>query len=143
LALALPADGRVVCCDRSAEWTQIAKDFWQQAGVTDKIQLILGEAKATLANLLTQGEQQTFDFVFIDADKTGYDHYYEVALELLRPGGLIAVDNVLWYGNVADPAIKDKDTQALRLFNQKLHQDSRISLAMIPIGDGLTLARKH
>ncbi len=143
VALALPADGQVVACDTNAEWTAVAKEFWQRAGVVDKVQLHLAPATETLAKLLKQGEAGTFDFAFIDADKKNYPVYYEQCLELLRPNGLIVVDNVLQQGRVADPAITDDITQAIRDFNQKLFDDSRITLSMVPLGDGLTLARKR
>lgn len=143
VALALPADGQVVGCDMNAEWTAIAKEFWQRAGVADKVQLHLAPASETLTKLLNQGEAGTFDFAFIDADKKSYPVYYEQCLELLRPNGLIAIDNVLQQGRVADPSVTDDITNAIRDFNKKLFHDSRITLSMIPLGDGLTLARKR
>jgi predicted O-methyltransferase YrrM len=141
-AMALPADGRVVACDISEEWTAIGKPYWAEAGVADKIDLRLGPAAETLQTLLTQGHGDGFDLMFIDADKTGYETYYELGLQLVRRGGVILVDNVLWSGAVADPTAQDEDTVALRHFNQKLHTDSRIQLSMLAVGDGLTLARR-
>ncbi len=143
VALALPDDGRIVACDVSEEWTSVARRYWAEAGVADKIELRLAPAVETLDGLIAAGEAGNFDFAFIDADKTNYAAYYERALTLLRPGGLIAVDNVLWSGKVADPAETDDDTNAIRAFNQKLHGDERVSLSLIPLADGLTLARKR
>jgi predicted O-methyltransferase YrrM len=143
VALALPDDGKVIACDISEEYTAIAKDFWARAGVSEKIDLRIAPALETLEKLITDGETGSFDLAFIDADKRNYENYYERALTLLRPGGLILIDNVLWSGKVIDPTITDKQTQAIREFNQKLHQDSRISLSLIAIADGLTLALKR
>ena len=143
VALALPADGRIVACDVSEEWTAIARRYWQKAGVEKKIDLRLGPAAATLDGLIAAGESGLYDFAFIDADKGNYDGYYERALVLLRPGGLVAVDNTLWSGRVADPSVDDPDTVAIRAFNAKLHGDTRVDLSMLPMGDGLTLARKR
>ncbi|MBW4642884.1 MAG: class I SAM-dependent methyltransferase [Goleter apudmare HA4340-LM2] len=143
VALALPNAGKVVACDTSEEFTAIAQPYWQQAGVADKIDLHIAPALETLDQLLRDGEAETFDFAFIDADKSNYDNYYERSLQLVRPGGLIAIDNVLWSGRVADPQIQDNRTKKIRAFNQKLHQDQRITLSLIPIADGLTLARKN
>jgi len=137
VALALPQDGRIVCCDVSEEWTAIARKFWKKAGVAGKIDLRLAPALETLKNL-----QGPFDFVFIDADKPNYLNYYEACLPLLRRGGIIAVDNTLWSGWVADAKRKDADTVALREFNDRLHRDERIALALLPLGDGVTLALK-
>lgn len=142
VALALPKDGKVVACEMSQEYGAIAYHWWQQAGVAEKIDLHIAPAQETLNQLLAAGEASTFDFVFIDADKSNYDNYYEQALKLLRPGGLIAIDNVLWSGRVADPQVQDNRTKKIRALNQKLHQDQRVSLSLIPIGDGLTLALK-
>jgi predicted O-methyltransferase YrrM len=142
VALALPDDGRVLACDISDEYTQIARKHWERAGVAHKISLTLAPAQETLDASLAAGEAGTYDFAFIDADKTGYDGYYERCLKLLRTGGLIAVDNVLWSGAVARAA-KDEDTRALQAFNKKLYGDARIDLAMLTVGDGLTLARKR
>jgi predicted O-methyltransferase YrrM len=142
VALALPADGRLVCCDVSAEWTAVGKPFWERAGVAGKIDLRIAPAIATLDRLLADGDAG-YDFAFIDADKTGYDGYYERCLKLLRPGGLIAIDNVLWGGDVANPKHRSADTLALRALNRKLHHDERVTLSMLPVGDGLTLALKR
>ena len=143
VALALPVDGKVIACEISEEYTAIAKDFWGRAGVSEKIDLRIAPALETLEKLIIEGEAESFDLAFIDADKRNYENYYERVLTLLRPGGLILIDNVLWSGKVADPTITDKQTQAIREFNQKLHQDSRISLSLIAIADGLTLALKR
>jgi predicted O-methyltransferase YrrM len=141
-ALALPADGRVIACDVNEEYTAIGRQHWLKAGVADKIDLRLAPATATLQSLIEEGRSGSFDFAFIDADKTSYDTYYEACLQLLRPGGLIAIDNVLWGGAVAHRA-EDEDTAALQALNRKLHKDERIDLSLLPIGDGLTLARKR
>ncbi len=143
VALALPADGRIVACDVSEEWTAIARRYWAEAGVADKIDLRLAPALDTLDALIAAGEVGTFDFAFIDADKEEYADYYERTLELLRPGGLVCIDNVLWGGRVIDPAGGDADTLAIRAFNEKLAIDTRISLSLLSIADGLTLARKR
>ncbi|MEE9139337.1 MAG: class I SAM-dependent methyltransferase [Alphaproteobacteria bacterium] len=143
MALALPEDGRLVTCDVSEEWTATARRFWRKAGVEGRIDLRLGPAVETLDGLIAAGEAASFDFAFIDADKTGYDAYYERSLELLRPGGLIAIDNVFWDGAVADPAKHDPDTEAIRALNEKIHGDTRVTLTMVPVGDGLTLALKR
>ncbi|QSJ18913.1 class I SAM-dependent methyltransferase [Nostoc sp. UHCC 0702] len=143
VALALPADGKIVACDVSEEFTAIARRYWQQAGVADKIDLRLAPGLETLDALLADGQAGTFDFAFIDADKENYDGYYERSLQLLRPGGLIAIDNVLWSGRVANPQVQDESTQAIRALNKKLHDDQRVTLSLVPIGDGLTLALKR
>lgn len=143
VALALPTDGKVISCDVSMEAPTLALKFWQEAGVAHKIDLKIAPALETLNQLLRTGEASTFDFVFIDADKNNYENYYELALKLLRRGGLIAVDNVLWDGKVADSSDQSKQTQAIRAFNKFLAQDQRVTLSMLPIGDGLTLARKR
>ncbi|MTJ30402.1 class I SAM-dependent methyltransferase [Aphanizomenon sp. UHCC 0183] len=143
VALALPADGKIVACDVSEEYTSVARRYWQEAGVADKIDLHIAPALETLDKLLTAGEAETFDFAFIDADKSNYDNYYEQCLELIRPGGLIAIDNVLWSGKVAETEIQDNQTNKIRALNRKLHQDSRITLSLVPIADGLTLAMKN
>ncbi|MPZ16609.1 MAG: SAM-dependent methyltransferase [Luteitalea sp.] len=143
VGLALPADGCIVACDISKEWTDVARRYWEEAGVARKIELRLGPALSTLDDLLAAGGAGTFDFAFIDADKKSYQTYYERALALIRPGGLIAIDNVLWSGKVADLTVQDEDTRALRALNEKLHTDERVDLSLIPIGDGLTLARKR
>ena len=142
VALALPEDGKVIACDRDPRFTEMAKPYWEKAGVADKIDLRLAPALETLENLIANGESNSFDFAFIDADKRNYPNYYEQTLQLVRPGGLIAIDNVLWSGRVADPEDTDKRTVAIREFNQKLHQDSRIHLSVLAIADGLTLAIK-
>ena len=142
VALVLPPGGRLLACDRSEAFTAIGRPFWRRAGVADKIDLVLGPALDTLEARLAAGEGGSYDFAFIDADKTNYDAYFECCLELLRPGGLIAIDNVLWSGRVAAPS-EDPDTAALQRLNAKLHEDPRVDLAMVPIGDGLTLARKR
>ena len=142
VALALPDDGYLLACDISDEYTRVGRPFWAEAGVAQKIDLRLAPALATLDAQLAEGHAASFDFAFIDADKTGYDAYYERCLKLLRAGGLIAVDNVLWSGAVARAADND-DTRALQALNDKLHRDKRVDLSMLPIGDGLTLARKR
>jgi predicted O-methyltransferase YrrM len=141
VALALPADGRVVCCDVSEEYTAVARRAWASAGVVGKIDLHLAPARVTLDKLRAEGRHGSFDFAFIDADKENYDHYYEAALELVRIGGVIAIDNVLWSGAVIDPKKQDADTKALRALNRKLRDDQRVDISMLPLGDGLTLAR--
>jgi caffeoyl-CoA O-methyltransferase len=143
VALALPADGKVVACDVSEEYTAIARRYWQQAGVDHKIDLRIAPALETLDQLIASGQSGTFDFAFIDADKSNYDAYFERALQLIRPGGLVAIDNVLWSGQVADPAVQDNRTTQIRALNQKLLHDTRITLSLVPIGDGLTLALKQ
>jgi predicted O-methyltransferase YrrM len=143
VALALSPQGQMVACDLDEVHTAIARRYWQRAGVADKIDLRLGPALATLDQLIQEDRGESFDFVFIDADKRNYAAYYERSLQLLCPGGLILVDNVLWSGRVADMIVQDKRTQAIREFNQKLHGDDRIDLSVLPIADGLTLARKR
>jgi len=143
LALALPEDGRIIACEISEQYTPIARRFWKEAGVEHKIGLRIGPALDTLRGLLSEGQRGRFDFAFIDADKTNNDAYYECALELLRPGGMIAVDNVLWSGRVLDAQSTEPDTVAVRAFNQKILSDPRVSISMVPIGDGLTLALKR
>jgi caffeoyl-CoA O-methyltransferase len=143
VALALPAGGKVIACDISEEYTAVGRRYWQRAGVADKIDLRLAPALDTLGRLLADGGAGSIDFAFIDADKREYDGYYEAVLKLLRPGGIVAIDNVLWDGAVADPARQDDDTRAIRALNEKLKADSQISLSLVPIGDGLTLARKR
>jgi len=143
VAQALPPDGKLIACDISEEFTSVARRYWAKAGLADCIELRLAPALDTLKSLLAGGGAGSFDFAFIDADKTQYDAYYEAILKLLRPGGLIAIDNVLWSGAVADGRKRDADTVALRALNEKLRTDKRISLSMLPIGDGLTLVRKR
>ncbi|MBV8031767.1 MAG: class I SAM-dependent methyltransferase [Betaproteobacteria bacterium] len=142
VALALPADGRIVCCDVSDEWTSIARRFWKRAGVERKIVLKLAPALATLDELLKR-EKGRFDFAFIDADKANYPGYFERCLKLLRRGGLIAVDNTLWHGRVLDARVRDADTRAIRAFNRRLIRDRRVDVALVAIGDGVTLALKR
>jgi predicted O-methyltransferase YrrM len=142
VALALPADGTLLACDVSEPYTSVGRPYWQQAGVAHKIELRLQPALATLDEQLEAGQQGAYDFAFIDADKVSYDAYYERCLALLRPGGLIAIDNTLWSGQVARPA-QSADTAAIQALNDKLHRDERIDLSLLPIGDGLSLARKR
>ncbi len=142
-ALALPAGGRLIACDVSAEYTSVAERYWSRAGVADRIELRLAPAAETLQMLIDSGASGTFDFMFVDADKPGYPTYYELGLKLLRVGAVIAVDNVLWSGKVADPTVTDEPTEVLRKFNEALHEDERIDLALAPVGDGLTLALKR
>lgn len=143
VALALPDDGKIISCDLNVQWTNMAEKFWEKAGVRHKIELNIAPAIDTLNHLLQNGEQNTFDFSFIDADKENYDHYYEKSLSLLRPGGLIMVDNVLWGGRVADLKVQDKDTRAIRALNEKIVSDERVTMSLLPIRDGVTLARKR
>jgi predicted O-methyltransferase YrrM len=142
-ALALPADGRVVACDLSEEWVSIGRRYWKRAGVESRIDVRIGDAHHTLETLAGSAERGTFDLAFIDADKESYDHYYEYALRLLRPGGLVVLDNTLWSGKVADPAVSDPETDSLRRINAKLLRDERVDLSLLPLADGLTLARKR
>ena len=142
VALAMPEDGRIVACDVSDEWTSVARRYWREAGVEHKIDLQLRPALETLRQLIGGGRKNRFDFAFIDADKSNYQAYFDSALELVRPGGLIVVDNVLWHGRVIDPAAQDKDTVAMRRFNERLHGDDRVDITLVPIGDGLTLGQK-
>jgi predicted O-methyltransferase YrrM len=143
VASALPPDGRLVCCDVSAEWTAVGKRYWDKAGVAGKIDLRIAPALQTLDALLAAGGAGAYDFAFIDADKTGYDAYYERCLQLLRRGGMIAIDNVLWGGSVVDPKKRSADTLALRALNRKIHRDERVAMSMLPVGDGVTLALKR
>jgi predicted O-methyltransferase YrrM len=139
VGLALPPHGKMVCCDVSREWTDVARRYWSEAGLADRIELRLAPAAETLEALLAEGA--TFDFAFIDADKSGYDTYYEGCLRLVRSGGLITIDNVLWSGAVADPSVNDEGTTAIRALNEKIAADERVDAVILPIGDGLTLAR--
>ena len=142
MALALPPRGTIVCCDLSEEWTSIARRYWQKARVERKIDLRIGPALSTL-DVLLRGNKGKFDFAFIDADKTNYRNYYERCLQLVRRGGLIGIDNTLWYGRVVDRRDRSADTRAVRAFNRRLHRDRRVELSLVPIGDGLTLALKR
>lgn len=143
IAMGLPADGRLVACDIDEEWPSFGMRYWTEAGVRDRIEFRPGRAVETMADLLHEGMEESFDFVFIDADKRGLDDYYQMSLRLVRPGGLIAVDNTLWHGTVADPDIVDDDTMAIRGFNAYVIDDERVDLSLVPIGDGLTLLRKR
>jgi predicted O-methyltransferase YrrM len=143
VAEALPPDGQVIACDVSEEWTAIGRRWWKEAGVAARIDLRLQPAVKTLDELLAAGGAGSFDFAFIDADKANYDAYYERALRLLRPGGLVGIDNTLWSGAVIDPAKNDADTAAIRALNRKLRADERVDIVLLPVGDGLTLARKR
>jgi predicted O-methyltransferase YrrM len=141
--LGLPDNGRIVACDVREEYTAVARRFWKEAGVDQKIDLRLAPALETLDELIRAGDEGTFDFAFIDADKTNYENYYERALVLLRVGGLVAIDNTIWSGRVADPNEQDEDTVAIRGLNEKLYRDERVTLSMLTVGDGLTLAMKR
>ena len=138
MALALPENGQILSCDISEEYAAVARRFWQEAGVSNKIQLVLGLAEETLVELIQNGEAGTFDMAFIDADKVNYKIYYENCLDLLRPGGLILIDNVLWSGKIANPDETDDDTVAIRELNLFVHNDKRVDLSLLPVGDGLT-----
>ncbi|MGA1285699.1 MAG: class I SAM-dependent methyltransferase [Prochlorothrix sp.] len=143
VALALPPTGQVIACDQDPEITQVAQRYWEAAGVADRIQLHIAPATETLDNLISSGQTNSFDFAFIDADKGNYINYYEQCLQLLRPGGLVAIDNVLWAGQVVNTKNTRLTLQAIRDFNTKLYDDDRIDLSLVPISDGLTLARKR
>ncbi len=143
VAAALPADGKLICCDISQEWTAMGHRYWAEAGVTARIDLRLAPALDTLNDLLAHGGSEKFDFAFIDADKAGYDGYYEACLKLLRAGGLIALDNMLWSGRVADAQQHDADTDAIRALNAKIHADSRVDATLLTVGDGVMLVRKR
>ncbi len=142
-ALAVPPEGKVIACDVSVEWTDVARRYWEEAGVADKIDLRLAPATDTLAGLVGEGAAGSFDFALIDADKELYPTYYEQALTLIRPGGVIAIDNTLWRGTVVDPAVTKAKTETFRSFNAFIHADERVTQVMLPLGDGLTLARKR
>ena len=142
VAMALPEDGIVTACDVSKEWANVGMKYWKKAQVENKINLRIAPALKTLDQLLSEGKQGTYDFAFIDADKIEYQGYFDKSLELLRIGGLIAIDNVLWGGSVIDDSIQDSSTKAIREFNENLSSDPRVSISMVPIGDGLTLACK-
>jgi caffeoyl-CoA O-methyltransferase len=143
MALALGKDAHITCFDISEEYTAVARKYWAKAGVADRMELKLGPAAESLQAMLAKGAKGKIDFAFIDADKTNYETYYELVLQMLRPGGLIAIDNVLWGGDVANPEKKDEDTEAIRRTNRKVHADERVDVSLVPIGDGLTLARKR
>ncbi|WP_142848366.1 O-methyltransferase [Telmatospirillum sp. J64-1] len=143
VAAILPEGGQLIACDRNEEWTQIARQHWEAAGLAERISLRLGPAEETLDTLIAAGEAGRFDFAFIDADKGNYDLYYERCLTLVRPGGIIALDNVLWHGAVADPADTSPTTEALRALNRKIHEDTRVDMCLVPIGDGLTFVRRR
>jgi predicted O-methyltransferase YrrM len=143
VALALPNDGKILACDVSEEYTSVARKYWKEAGVDHMIELRIRPALETLKELIEQRQHNRFDFAFLDADKANYEGYYEYAMELVRPGGLIAIDNVLWHGSVIDPDANDADTLAIRALNKKLLGDSRINLSMVPVSDGLTLCYKR
>jgi predicted O-methyltransferase YrrM len=143
VALALPGDGRIVACDVSEEYTAVARRYWERAGVADKIDLYLAPATQTLDELIRAGEAGRYDFAYIDADKSSYDAYYERCVELLRPNGVLTIDNVLWGGDVADESVNDADTAALRALNKKIGRDDRVDASLLPIGDGLMVVRKR
>jgi predicted O-methyltransferase YrrM len=142
VALALPGDARIFACDVSDEWTSVARRYWEEAGVLYKIALRIAPAIETLTHLCDSGQRGTFDLAFIDADKSSYDRYYEVCLELLRPGGLLLIDNTLWSGRVADASVQDDDTRAIRALNDKIGKDKRVEQSLLTIGDGLTIVMK-
>lgn len=143
IASALPPDGQLICCDVSAEWTAMARRYWQEAGLADKIDLRLGPGVKTLDSLLEQGEADAFDFAFIDADKENYDNYYERVLRLLRRGGLLALDNALSGGRVVKPKLDEVNARAIDALNRKIQRDERVTPSLVPVGDGLMLARKR
>jgi predicted O-methyltransferase YrrM len=143
LARALPEDGGLIACDVNEGWTAIARRYWEEAGVSERIELRLAPATETLNALIGEGRSGTFDFAFIDADKANYDAYYEACLDLLRPGGLVVVDNVLWGGAVIDESDTSEDTAAIRALNAKMGRDRRVDMVMLPVGDGLSVARKR
>jgi len=143
VALALPEDGRITACDISEEWTGVAHHYWKEAGVNGKINLLLGPALSTLDELIAGGQSGLYDMAFIDADKENYDGYYERSLQLLRTGGLLLLDNLLWGGKVADPGATDKDTLAIRALNEKIHHDARVVNSLLPVADGLGLVVKR
>ena len=143
LAKAMGAQGKLICCDINSDWTTMAQRYWQQAGVQRQIDLRIAPASETLQQLIQQGQSGQFDMAFIDADKENYDRYYEQCLQLIRPEGLILLDNVLWSGRVAEPTFQDADTVAIRQLNQKLKQDERVDISLLPMADGITIARKR
>lgn len=142
IAQALKTGGKLIACDNNEEWTNIAQTYWMKAGLSEKVELKLGDACDTLDSLLSDGKAGEFDFAFIDADKVNYENYFERCLQLIRPGGLIVLDNTLFFGKLVDESIQDDETNALRNINKKLHQDDRIYLSMLPFADGITLAVK-
>ncbi|MBU2711461.1 O-methyltransferase [Zooshikella harenae] len=142
VAQALPEDGLLIGCDINEEWVNIGRRYWHEAGIDHKIKTMIGDAKSSLTSLLDEGLAGTFDIAFIDADKENYDSYYESALQLIKKGGLLILDNTLWSGAVADPSIEDEETTSLRQINKKLHHDNRVELSFLPFADGLTLALK-
>ena len=143
IALALPDDGQLTCCDVSDEWTSVARRYWAEAGVSEKIDLRVAPALDTLDGLLEAGAAASYDFAFVDADKTGYDGYYALLMQLVRPGGLIAFDNTLWGGRVLDRNPDDQDTRAIQALNARLAADERVSLCLLPVADGVTLVRRR
>ena len=143
MALALPENGHVTCCDASFDWTRMAEKYWKLMGLENKITLHLAPALITLQKLMDEKKQNTFDFAFIDADKPNYNQYYEYCLQLVRPGGVIAIDNVLWDGEVVNQQNQNENTHAIRELNDKIAKDNRVTICMLPMGDGLTLARKR
>ncbi len=143
VAMALPEDGRLWCCDVSKEYTDVARRYWQAAGVSEKITLTLGPAVETLQGKIDEGEAGSYDLAFIDADKTNYDKYYELCLTLLRPGGVVMIDNVLWHGAAADPKVDDPDTNSIKALNAKIGKDDRVDAVLLPIGDGHMTCRKR
>ena len=140
---AMGEGGELTACDRSEEWTSVAKRFWKKAGVDEGVELRLGDAMRTLDELISEGRGERYDFAFIDADKTGYDGYYERSLQLLRRGGVIVLDNTLWDGKVVDSAARDADTEAIRRFNAKIQADNRVDMVLLPVADGMTVARRR
>ena len=143
VALAMPADGRLVCCDVSEEYTSVARRYWAEAGVADRVDLRIGPGMDSLDALLAEGRENTFDLAFIDADKKSYPGYYERCVRLVRPGGVVALDNVLWGGEIADMTKQDHDTVALRAVNELVRDDERVTEVLLPVADGMTLARKR
>lgn len=143
IASALPRGGCLVACDINEAWTRQARQYWAEAGVMDRIEMRLAPAQQTLEELLDRDQHKSYDFIFVDADKEMYDSYYESALKLLRPGGIVAIDNVFWNGRVANPAADDPDTRSIRRLNEKIHGDERVDVTVVPIGDGVTLCRKR
>ena len=142
MAFSMPKNSEIICCDISEEFTSIAKRYWEESGLLDQIKLHLRPAEETLTELIEKGRENQFDIIFIDADKKNYDQYYELSLRLIRKGGLIMIDNVLWGGDVSDPTINDTQTRSIRAVNKKIRSDQRINHSLVPIGDGMTLARK-